>query len=144
VIDLGSGGGVPGLVIAVARPDLHVRLLDRSTRRIDGLQRMIARLELDSRVEAICTDVAMYECTEPADAVVARSLAPPAETLRHARRLVDEARGRIVISDPPTGERWPASLLDSLRVRRVEVVEVDVEVEVPPGAGRVAVFECFT
>ncbi len=129
---------MPGLVIAVARPDLHVRLLDRSTRRIDGLQRMIARLELDSRVEAICTDVAMYECTEPADAVVARSLAPLAETLRHARRLVvDEARGRIVISDPPTGERWPASLLDSLRVRRVEV-------EVPPGAGRVAVFACFT
>ncbi|MDQ3176183.1 MAG: class I SAM-dependent methyltransferase [Actinomycetota bacterium] len=134
---------MPGLVIAVARPDLHVRLLDRSTRRVDGLQRMIARLGLDSRVEAICTDVAMYECTEPADAVVARSLAPPAETLRHARRLVvDEARGRIVISDPPTGERWPASLLDSLRVRRVEVVEV--EGEVPPGAGRVAVFACFT
>ncbi len=138
VFDLGSGGGVPGLVIAVARPDLHVRLLDRSTRRIDALQRMIARLELGARVEAICTDVAMYECNEPADGVVARSLAPPAETLRHARRLVvNEERGRIVISDPPTGERWPASLLDGLRVRRVEV-------EVPPGAGRVAVFECFT
>ncbi|MEJ7563123.1 MAG: RsmG family class I SAM-dependent methyltransferase, partial [Ilumatobacteraceae bacterium] len=81
VFDLGSGGGVPGLVIAVARPDLDVRLLDRSTRRIDALQRMIARLELGARVEAICTDVALYECNEPADAVVARSLAPPAETL---------------------------------------------------------------
>ena len=35
VIDLGAGGGVPGLVIAVDRPDLAITLLDRRTKRTD-------------------------------------------------------------------------------------------------------------
>ncbi len=34
VVDLGSGGGIPGLVIAEARPDLRVLLLDSLERRI--------------------------------------------------------------------------------------------------------------
>ena len=37
VIDLGAGGGVPGLVLAVDRPDLLITLLDRRTKRTDLL-----------------------------------------------------------------------------------------------------------
>ena len=41
VIDLGSGGGDPGLVIAMARPDLRVTLVDRRTKRTDLLVRLV-------------------------------------------------------------------------------------------------------
>ena len=39
VLDIGSGGGLPGLVIAHDRPDVHVTLIDRREKRTDLLQR---------------------------------------------------------------------------------------------------------
>ena len=44
VVDLGSGGGVPGLVIARARPDLRLVLVDRRAARTDHLPRLVRRL----------------------------------------------------------------------------------------------------
>ena len=48
VLDLGSGAGLPGLVLSIARPDLRVTLLEPKQRRIDFLTEMQADLELHS------------------------------------------------------------------------------------------------
>ena len=53
VVDLGSGGGVPGLVIADARPDLRLVLVDRRATRTDHLRRLVGRLGLADRVEVV-------------------------------------------------------------------------------------------
>ena len=51
---------------------------------------------------------------EPAfDVVTARSFGPPETTLRLARRLIHDG-GTIVISEPPTGERWDQGFLHEL------------------------------
>ena len=42
VIDIGAGGGVPGLVVAHDRPDLRLTMVDRRAKRTDFLQRMVA------------------------------------------------------------------------------------------------------
>ena len=41
VVDLGSGGGDPGLVIAAARPDIMTTLVDRRAKRTDLLTRLV-------------------------------------------------------------------------------------------------------
>lgn len=46
VIDVGSGAGLPGLVLAIARPDLDVALIEPMQRRTDWLQEAVADLEL--------------------------------------------------------------------------------------------------
>lgn len=46
VIDIGSGAGLPGIVIALARPDLAVTLLEPLNRRFDFLNEVVAQLEL--------------------------------------------------------------------------------------------------
>ena len=56
VVDLGSGGGVPGLVIATARPDLRLVLVDRRVGRTDHLVRLVRRLGLDDRVTVLTAD----------------------------------------------------------------------------------------
>src|SRR6056297_4107399 len=43
ILDLGSGGGIPGLVIANDRPSLSVTLIDRRAKRTDFLSRMVSR-----------------------------------------------------------------------------------------------------
>jgi 16S rRNA (guanine527-N7)-methyltransferase len=48
VVDLGSGAGLPGLVLALARPDLAVTLLEPMARRVDFLVEAVAALALDT------------------------------------------------------------------------------------------------
>lgn len=51
VADIGTGAGLPGLVLALARPDLRVILVEPLERRCVFLQEMIARFRLAPRVE---------------------------------------------------------------------------------------------
>lgn len=130
VIDLGSGGGVPGLVIAHDRPDLSVVLADRRAKRTDFLRRVVSRLKWEERVEVVAGDVSSMVDRTPHtfDAVVARGFGPPDATLSIASALV-RVGGRAVISEPPSGDRWDPDLLAELGVLRVD-----------DGQGVVAVF----
>jgi 16S rRNA (guanine527-N7)-methyltransferase len=128
VLDLGTGGGVPGLVIARARPDLRLTLVDRRAARTDHLRRLVRRLGLAERVDVVTADTNALGLR--GDAAVARGFGPPAVTLAAAVPLV-RAGGRIVVSEPPQPDpdRWSAALLADYGVRRL-----------PHADGRVAVF----
>lgn len=52
LIDVGSGGGIPGLVLAIARPDVAVTLLDATGKKVAFLREAIAALGLE-RVSAV-------------------------------------------------------------------------------------------
>ena len=113
VVDLGSGGGVPGLVIAWMRPDLHVVLVDRRATRTDHLRRLVHRLEVQDRVEVLTTDSAALPrlLGAPVDAVVARSFGPPEHLLLAALPILGPT-GFIVVSTPPDADsKWTHDLL---------------------------------
>ena len=121
IVDLGAGGGVPGFVIAHDRPDLAVTLVDRRRTRTDFLVRMVRRLRWTDRVHVVTDEVEHLVVSSAGsfDAAVARGFGPPDITLSMGSRLV-RARGRVVISDPPSGDRWHPDLLAELGVSRVE------------------------
>lgn len=118
LIDLGTGGGLPGLVLADHYRAVDVTLLDRRQKRTDFLELAVSRLDL-TNVTVRCADVEMVikevatGVTARYDAVTARSFGPPAVTLRAAAALVTP-EGQIVISEPPAGDRWSPALLDEL------------------------------
>jgi 16S rRNA (guanine527-N7)-methyltransferase len=140
VLDLGSGGGVPGLIIAHDLPAVRLTLLDRRAKRTDALQRVVRRLGWQDRITVACADVAIFAPDEPFDAVVARGFGPPEFTLTQAVRFVREG-GPIVISEPPGVDRWDDRLLGELGLRRVDD---PIAASIPPGSkdldGLVAVF----
>jgi 16S rRNA (guanine527-N7)-methyltransferase len=111
LVDLGSGGGLPGLVVAVRCPWLAVTLVERRTRRADLLRRAVRALGLEERVVVIGDDVRVVAESAPHsfDVVTARSFAAPPVTLRWAGELL-AAGGLLIVSEPPedVGERWPA------------------------------------
>jgi 16S rRNA (guanine527-N7)-methyltransferase len=129
VVDLGAGGGVPGLVIAHDRLDLRITLLDRRTKRTDFLERMVRRLGWSDRLSVAAMDVDEFtvDRQESFDAAVARGFGPPHETLARAVRLVRPG-GRIVISEPPVGDRWDPARLARLGVVRAPLAETTVAV----------------
>lgn len=83
--DLGSGAGFPGMVIAIARPDIHVTMIESDHRKAAFLQTVVASLGLQATVLASRIEAAL---TEPADLVTARALAPLPALLDHAVRML--------------------------------------------------------
>ena len=116
-VDLGSGGGLPGLVIAVRCPWLELTLVERRARRADLLRRAVRSLDLSERVVVLDTDVAEVAGAHPHhfDVVTARSFAAPSITARWAAALLRPG-GVLIVSEPPTDDpdRWPMSLLNGL------------------------------
>ncbi|HEX4470680.1 MAG TPA: 16S rRNA (guanine(527)-N(7))-methyltransferase RsmG [Nocardioides sp.] len=87
VADLGSGAGLPGLVLAIARPDLRVSLIEPMARRVAFLEEACAELGLGS-VEVVRGRA--EECRSRFDVVTARALAALPKLLGWGMPLVAE------------------------------------------------------
>jgi 16S rRNA (guanine527-N7)-methyltransferase len=72
VLDVGSGGGVPGVPLAIARPDAHVVLLDANHKKGTFLQQAVIELGL-ANAEAVTSRVEDYVPAAPFDVVVSRA-----------------------------------------------------------------------
>jgi len=117
VADLGTGGGVPGLVLAAAWPEAEVVLVESSVRRAEALQAEVATLGLDRvRVlEGRAEDQAhLADYREGFDLVTARSFAAPPVTAEIAAGFA-AIDGIVVVSEPPgPSDRWPEAPLAEL------------------------------
>lgn len=115
VLDLGSGGGVPGLVlVTLLWPEATATLVDASQRRCTYLEICVGELGLSGRV-----DVRHGRAEElghapdlrgRADLVVARSFGPPAATAECGAPFL-RVGGTLAVSEPPGGSagRWDAA-----------------------------------
>ena len=105
LLDLGTGGGIPGVPLACVRNDLHVTLLDATRKKLDAVGRIVAELELSNvetlwgRAETLARDETQRE---QYDAVTARAVAK-------LPTLVEYAAGFV----RPGGQCWFAKSLDA-------------------------------
>ena len=78
VVDVGSGAGLPGIPLALARPDLAVTLLEPLARRVAFLDECVSRLELDNVtvVRGRAEEGPVVRSPGGADVVTARAVAP--------------------------------------------------------------------
>jgi 16S rRNA (guanine527-N7)-methyltransferase len=106
-LDLGSGGGLPGLVLAEAFPDTPGTLLDSQHRRTAFLEQAVAELGWGDRI-AVVNARAEDAARSPAhrgrySLVVARSFAAPAVTAECAVGFLSPG-ARLIVSEPPTSD----------------------------------------
>lgn len=77
VVDVGSGAGLPGVPLAIARPDITVTLLEPMARRVAWLQEVITELALPVEVaRGRAEEAPVRERYAGHDVVVARAVAP--------------------------------------------------------------------
>lgn len=131
-LDLGSGGGVPGLLLASTFPEVSWVLLDNHRRRTSFLARAVADLGWGGRVQVVraAAEVAGHEPRYRAqfDVVVSRSFGPPPATAECAVAFLGE-NGRLLVAEPPAPEgsiRWPADGLASLGLEQEEAGSIAV------------------
>lgn len=110
VVDIGSGAGLPGIPMAIARPDLRVILVEPMLRRTDFLEMVVRDIGL--RVEVVrgrADDAVVREHVDGADAVVSRAVASLEKLARWSLPLV-RSGGRMLALK---GERAEVELEES-------------------------------
>ncbi|HSQ60621.1 MAG TPA: RsmG family class I SAM-dependent methyltransferase [Acidobacteriota bacterium] len=85
-LDIGSGGGLPGIPLAIAWPSSRVLLLESRERKAAFLERAVRQLGLGRRVRVLCERLEEHvqKCGPVYDALFMRAVADPAA-------LIDEA-----------------------------------------------------
>ncbi|MCV7044905.1 16S rRNA (guanine(527)-N(7))-methyltransferase RsmG [Mycobacterium frederiksbergense] len=141
VADIGSGAGLPGIPLAIARPDLKVTLIEPLLRRSEFLREAIDELGLDVAViRGRAEDRAVRDAAGEMDAVVSRAVASLDKLSRWSLPLL-RAGGRMLALK---GERAVDEVeehrrtLSSLGATEVKVVRCGVNFLQPPATVVVA------
>lgn len=93
-LDVGCGAGLPGLVLALARPGWQWVLLDSNGKKTSFVQQAVIELGLQN-VSVHCERVEGWQTAEKFDGIISRAFADLGEFLRVTRHLISE-RGRWV------------------------------------------------
>lgn len=120
--DVGSGAGLPGMVLALMRPELEVHLIEPMQRRVEWLGEVVDELDLDNvtvhqaRAEELHGDLVV-------ETVTARAVAALEKLARICLPLVASG-GRLLAQK---GQRAPAEVEMADRVlRKLGVVDVTI------------------
>ncbi len=108
VCDLGTGAGLPGIVLAIARPDLRVTLVEPLRRRTTFLEEAVAELGLD-RCEVRRARAEELHGSELFDVVTSRAVAPLPRLLAWSMPLVSPGGALLAMK----GSRAAAEITDA-------------------------------
>ena len=122
ILDIGSGGGVPGIPLAIARPDAHVTLVDANHKKGAFLQQAVIELRL-SNVEVVIARVQDYVPQAPFDVVISRAFSDLATFVEAGARHLAE-RGQLVAMKGVYPDEEIAQLPPDFRVIAAPVLAV--------------------
>ncbi|MFP4130513.1 MAG: 16S rRNA (guanine(527)-N(7))-methyltransferase RsmG [Thiohalospira sp.] len=118
LVDLGSGAGLPGLVIALAEPDRPVTLVDSAAKRTRFLVQAVGALGLE-QVEVVQVRMEAWQPPRPVEVVTARAVTTMDELTRLAAPLLAPT-GRLVAWKGA----WPEAGAEETAVEAVHPVAV--------------------
>lgn len=120
LLDLGTGGGLPGIPLAIVRPDLHVTLVDSIRKKTAAVESMVDRLPLGN-VTVITSRAEDLLKTERRkfDVIVSRAVAPLSDLLKWTRGIYDKSK-RLPVRFKGQGEGFRTPLLLAFKGGEIE------------------------
>ena len=137
VFDIGSGAGLPGIVIALARPDLTVVLIEPLERRVEFLQeavKTLAEIEGQTPLQIQVIRGRAQDVKTTADYVTARAVAPLEKLKKISWHLLKVNGSLLAMKGEKAQEEMltvPKSMLHELNLEGIELGRI---VEVKKGA----------
>ncbi len=133
VADIGSGAGLPGLVLALRRPDLHLTLVEPLLRRTTFLHEVVAALGL-SNVEVVRARAEQLHGHRDFDVVTSRAVAPLPRLLDWSMPLLRVGGAMVAMKGASAREEVEAAAADLKRwgAGAVEVLELGGDENNPP------------
>ncbi len=120
VFDIGSGAGLPGLVLAIVRPDIQIGLIEPLMRRSQFLEEVIIDLGITNRVKVIRGRAEELK-GQSAPVVTARAVAPLGKLLTWALPLTAKG-GQILALKGSSAATEIANAADILKGRKAEIL----------------------
>ena len=121
VLDVGTGGGVPGVLLAILRPDLDVELCDSVGKRASAVEAIVKEAGLRLQVHARPAQQIVAE--QRFDSLVVRAVAPLVKLLTWFEPLSDRFGRMLIIKGPrweaEKGEARHRGLVKRVRIRRI-------------------------
>jgi len=89
MLDVGSGGGLPGIPLALALPELQVTVVDSSHKKATFLRQAKAELGLDN-VQVVCERVEAYRPEINFHSIISRAFSDVSEFVRLTQHLLEQ------------------------------------------------------
>jgi 16S rRNA (guanine527-N7)-methyltransferase len=121
MLDIGSGGGVPGVLVAILRPDVQVNLCDSVAKKATVLQRIVDQLELNVPVHPLSVQKLLEDFRY--DTLTARAVGPLVRLCTWLKDDWHNFRRLLAIKGPKwveeRGEARHRGLLKNIELRRI-------------------------
>ena len=87
LLDVGTGAGLPGIVIAIVNPDIKVSLVDKVGKKINFIKRIIAELEIKN-IEPYHDRVELLTSEEKYDGIISRAFSNMEVFIKSTKHLI--------------------------------------------------------
>ena len=87
LLDVGTGAGLPGIVIAIVNPDIKVSLIDKVGKKITFIKRIIAELEIKN-IETYHDRVELLTSEEKYDGIISRAFSNMEVFIKSTKHLI--------------------------------------------------------
>jgi 16S rRNA (guanine527-N7)-methyltransferase len=125
VLDVGTGGGVPGMVLKIIRPDLTLTLTDSVGKKARAVESMAEQLGLDLTVYAVRAEELLEDARF--DALVVRAVGPLWKLLAAFKPHWNSFRRLLVIKGP----KWKEELNEASRRGLMHNLQLKTAAEYP-------------
>lgn len=88
-LDVGTGAGLPGMILALAQPEKHWTLLDSNQKKVRFLRHVKVELNIDN-VEIVQARVEEFKPDQAFDTVICRAVAPLTRLLEQTKHLITQ------------------------------------------------------
>ena len=87
LLDVGSGAGLPGIIIAIVKPDIKVSLIDKVGKKIAFIKRVVAELEIKN-IDTYHDRVELLTSEEKYDGIISRAFSNMDDFIKSTKHLI--------------------------------------------------------
>jgi len=120
ILDVGSGAGLPGIPIALVRPECQVTVLDSSHKKAAFLRQAKAELGIDN-LQVVCKRVEEYQPEKKFQTIISRAFSDLSEFVRLTRHLLAEGGSWVAMKGV-----HPYDELEQVKQMRTQVLPLTV------------------
>ncbi len=120
VLDVGTGGGLPGIPLAILLPDIEFSLLDSNAKKTRYVQQAVIELKINN-IDVISSRAEEYQPDVLPAQITSRAFSSLVDFATAVRHLSNDGTELLAMKG-----KYPADELDALNGANVEVIKLDV------------------